>query len=83
MARTDGAPAFTKRVLLNQVRTGNYIKVEGRWSKVLSAKWDREYFHFKVDHPDYRHEPFSVQRGRKIEIMCWLTASHWESQQNG
>lgn len=80
MARTDGAPAFTKRVLLNQVRSGNYIKVEGRWSEVWSIRWDREYFHFRVYHPDYVHEEFSVVRGRKIEIMCWLKAQTWRER---
>lgn len=77
MARTDGAPAFTKRVLLNQVRSGNYIKVEGRWSEVWRIRLDVNYFHFRVYHPDYLYEEFSVIRGRKIEIMCWLKAQTW------
>lgn len=80
MARNDGAPSFTKKVLLNQVRPGNYIKVEGRWSKVYWSRWDRNYFYFKTDHPDYVHEDFAVKRGRKIEIMGWLSAKTWRER---
>lgn len=80
MARTDGAPAFTKRVLLNQVKRGDYIKVEGRWSRVYWTRWDRDYFYFKVDHPDYEHDEVSFARGRKIEIINWLTAKTWRER---
>lgn len=62
---------YPKSVRLNEVRIGSIIKVESRWSKVTGIRWDRNWFYFKTDHPDYRCSGEEVRkpRGRSITIL--------------
>lgn len=62
---------YPKSVRLNEVRLGSIIKVEDRWSKVTGIRWDRNWFYFKTDHPDYRCGGHEVRkaRGRNITVL--------------
>ena len=95
MARTDGAPCFSKSVLCSELSPGQgQLNVEGRWSRIIRVErlmrtQGKKKIHvgwnIYTDHPDYGYDHPSKFRtaGCKITIRFWLRADTWEDRKRG